>query len=136
MKSFLALLFLTGFIVACSTQQSNNKNVDVEEINPKLLIGQFATDFSGGELLLYITDVVSDSIYGYDIHKELKRDLTGTYHISGDTLFTDLFEPGNHEYDGVFHLHYINKVGENFKGHWSLQSDPSIAESVNFRRKQ
>jgi hypothetical protein len=65
-----------------------------------------------------LTYVNENHAIGYDIHKGLKRNISGTHSVDGDYIVMLLNEPGDNKYDGKFKLK-IDKKTFDVLGDWS-----------------
>lgn len=87
------------------------------------LFGLWVGDFGNNTLELKISEIVDDLddhyIKGVNTVKNNSRDVLGDYTIAkgSKTLEAILEEPGDNEYDGVFHV-YFDLVHNSAKGTW------------------
>lgn len=66
------------------------------------IIGTYKGDFGGSPIYISINYCSGFKIAGYNTHKGLRRNLSGTIKDNGTTYEISLSEPGDHEFDGVF----------------------------------
>lgn len=67
-------------------------------------MGTYKGDFGGSPIYITINYCSGNKIAGYNTHKGLRRNVSGNIVNKGDKLDIQLFEPGDHEFDGVFSL--------------------------------
>ncbi|SFN82984.1 hypothetical protein SAMN05428949_3597 [Chitinophaga sp. YR627] len=66
------------------------------------IMGTYKGDFGGSPIYITINYCSGFKIAGYNTHKGLRRNLSGTITDNGSTYAITLSEPGDHEFDGVF----------------------------------
>lgn len=133
----LSTAFLSLLLVSCTgdgeTEFVENINYVEAEI-PTLddfeydtLHGIYSGDFGGSNIRVILSYLSSKNATGYNIHRGLQRNLTGTVNRSGDSIIISLAEPGDHEYDGVFEL-IFNGIDEHPTGTWRSNSGEIAAK--------
>lgn len=109
------LLFFSSLLLF-SCKQEVKEELIVEEVQPEIstddfhydtLAGIYQGDFAGSQIKILLRYVSSSKVIGYNIHKGLKRNLNGSVRKSNDSIYLELKEPGDHEFDGVFNLVFI-----------------------------
>jgi hypothetical protein len=73
-------------------------------INPEKVKGLYTGDFKGSPISIMLNYVSNQHASGYNVHKGLTRNLTGTVAFVKGKLRLQLSEPGNNLYDGRFDL--------------------------------
>lgn len=137
---FTVLLFIGLFLGACtenkvkekiskdeiaetSSIEFNNKNLDT-------LAGIYSGDFGGSDIRIIITHIGKNHVVGYNVHKGLRRNISGNYINKGDTILMTLSEPGDNQFDGVFNLEiYLS----NFKGKGKWKSNSGKVSNKLFQ---
>jgi hypothetical protein len=105
-----------------SSDLANNAAKSGEDFNYDLfnydtLKGIYYGEFSGSPISVVLNYVNQNHAVGYNIHKGLKRNISGTHtKMDGKIIFT-LNEPGDNKYDGVFTLQ-INPSTFEVLGDW------------------
>lgn len=119
-------LFLLVFLLA-SCHNSNTKETPAVvrgktlvplPVSPDKIRGTYTGDFKGTPVsitLNYVTDVRAS---GYNVHKGLTRNLSGTVEATPAGLHLRLSEPGNNPFDGTFDL-VIDTATWTGKGTWT-----------------
>lgn len=126
---YLLSLIFAGISVSCessNTQISNHEasmnNDSIEKpvitnLNLDTLKGIYLGDFGGSDIRLVINYISNKHAVGYNIHKGLQRNISGSVELKDETVELLLAEPGDNEFDGVFHLS-INKETLVIEGYW------------------
>lgn len=140
----IILFSLTAFlIVSCKEEESPKEVVTINEIPaviPEMdefdydtLKGMYTGDFGGSDIRIILNYVSQSNAIGYNIHKGLQRNLSGTISRSGDSIEIILNEPGENEYDGVFTLSFI---GNDLKptGNWISNSGKISEKSFSLEK--
>lgn len=89
--------------------------------------GTYKGDFGGSPIYITINYCSSNKIAGYNVHKGLRRNLSGTISDKGNKLDIRLAEPGDHEFDGVFSLVMDTSLTK-ASGSWKPANNKSLAE--------
>jgi len=84
-------------------------------------------DFDGSPIFITINYTSSSHIAGYNEHKGLRRNLSGKLQQEEDGWAVQLNEPGDHPYDGRFHL-VFDKHFTTAHGRWTPLNTPSLRE--------
>jgi len=84
-------------------------------------------DFDGSPIFITINYASNNHIAGYNVHKGLRRNLSGKISPEGDGWIMQLNEPGDHPYDGRFHL-VFDKNFTTAHGKWTPLNTPSLRE--------
>lgn len=150
MKTHFALFIgITGLLLSTScssdaevkTTAANQKNttdsVDVEEWFPETnfdtLRGMYTGDFGDGFINVILTYVNDKKAIGYNIHKGLQRNISGSVIQKTDHFELTLNEPGDNPYDGIFVL-IISKKDGSVNATWTA-NNPKIP-SKKFKLKK
>lgn len=126
MKYISSLCLLLLALYGCSDQNksSADKNTDKEMItnNPIVtavnLLGSYVGAFGDNKITLLITKATGDSVAGRSIVGGNDRPFTGTMSVSGDSYTIDAKEPGDNQYDGVFHFTIDAAKPNEVSGSW------------------
>jgi hypothetical protein len=62
----------------------------------------YTGDFGGDPIYITINYCSGSKVAGYNTHKGLRRNISGTITNNGGNYTIVLSEPGDHEFDGVF----------------------------------
>lgn len=97
----------------------NLEEAKLSSTNPSVFVGTYSGMFSGSTIVIYLEAVQDGRAMGYNIHRNLKRTLSGTYELeSGTSLYKfKLLEPGDSEFDGSFEM-LIDTLQFNGSGTW------------------
>ena len=90
-------------------------------------IGLYKGDFGGAPIFITINYTSPNHLAGYNVHKGLRRNLSGTLKQEGDSWVVRLNEPGDHPYDGHFEL-VFDKGFTTAKGHWTPLDKKTLQE--------
>src|SRR5690349_17627130 len=71
---------------------------------PEKIKGIYSGSFKGSPISLVLNFVSHRHASGYNVHKGLTRNLSGTVEFRSGRLHLSLAEPGNNIYDGQFDL--------------------------------
>jgi hypothetical protein len=137
------LLFACSLFIIISC---NNKKEDefITAVKGKTLIelpvsaeritGTYIGDFKGSPVSITLNYVYGGHASGYNIHKGLKRNITGTIELQNNQLHLQLEEPGNNPYDGKFDL-VIDTATWKGKGNWKpLKKGDEVSFSFQKQR--
>lgn len=97
------------------------------------LRGLYTGDFGDGFINVVLTYVNDKKAIGYNIHKGLQRNISGSVIQKEDHFELALNEPGDNEYDGVFNL-LISKKDGSVNATWTA-NNPKIS-SKKFKLKK
>ena len=107
----------TLLITSCKEKEAPKEIITIKNIPAEIpeidnfdydtLKGIYIGDFGGSDIRIILNYVSQNNAIGYNIHKGLQRNLSGTTSRSGDSIEVILNEPGENEYDGVFTLLFI-----------------------------
>ena len=123
MRSLFILLAATFALASC-TDAETKKEVAVKgktlatlPIAPDKVKGTYTGDFNGSPISITLNYVSHNHASGYNVHKGLTRNISGTIEAAADGLHLQLSEPGNNQYDGKFEL-VIDTAKWTGKGTW------------------
>jgi hypothetical protein len=83
----------------------------------KKITGTYTGDFNGSPITITLRYMAGKRISGYDIHKGLRRNISGSIFLEGDQLHLRMQEPGTNPYDGSFDL-LLDTASFKIKGKW------------------
>ena len=89
------------------------------------ITGTYNGHFKQGMMTLVINYISDSVVSGYDVHKELRRNVNGEVQQKGDTLNFILKEPGNHPLDGTFYLS-MDTASRTITGKWVPQDSSKV----------
>ncbi|WP_143097933.1 hypothetical protein [Chitinophaga sp. CF118] len=93
--------------------------------------GTYKGDFGGSPIYITINYISGKHIAGYNVHKGLRRNLSGTIQQAGDGWELLLNEPGDHAFDGKFKLLFDADYAT-AKGQWNPLNTPSSLKEKKF----
>jgi hypothetical protein len=91
------------------------------------ILGTYKGDFGGSAIYLTINYCSGHKIAGYNTHKGLRRNVSGTIAHKGNKWEIQLSEPGDHEFDGIFSLVMDTSLSK-ASGSWKPAGNKSLAE--------
>jgi len=111
-------------IISCNNKQDEQfitavkgKTLIELPVVPERITGTYIGDFKGSPISITLNYVFAGHASGYNIHKGLKRNITGTIAFENNQLHLQLSEPGNNHYDGKFDM-TIDTTTWKGKGNW------------------
>lgn len=125
-------------VKTASTPEKNSvDSVEVEEWYPETnfdtLRGMYTGDFGDGFINVILTYVNDKKAIGYNIHKGLQRNISGSVVQKKESFELTLNEPGDNEYDGIFVL-IVSKKDGSVNATWTA-NNPKIS-SKKFKLKK
>ena len=135
------LLLATGFFLAsCSNHQPEEalpvvkgKTLAVLPVSPEKVSGTYIGEFKGSPIAITLNYVTNSHASGYNVHKGLTRNVSGTVEATEKGLRLQLAEPGNNQYDGRFDL-LIDTTNWSGQGTWTPFKKGDVAK-FNFKKK-
>ncbi|WP_149694021.1 hypothetical protein [Chitinophaga sp. CF418] len=138
MKYIITAFIGACFISACqpststpttttATDSTATKGTAEEAPLEARILGVYKGDFVGSPIYITINYCSGSKIAGYNTHKGLRRNLSGSITNKGDKLDIQLSEPGDHEFDGVFSL-LMDASLTKATGSWKPSNNKSLAE--------
>ena len=133
-----------GFTSCDSGKTDNNEMVTEAEMleetddferfdNWDTLQGSYIADFGDSKIRINVDYINPFKVVGYNIHKGLQRNLSGDVSEDENFVHIKLNEPGDHEYDGVFDLHYDKLTGV-LTGSWEPNSTKLKSKTLNLHK--
>lgn len=104
------------------------------ETNFDTLRGLYTGDFGDGFINVVLTYVNDKKAIGYNVHKGLQRNISGSMVQKAESFELTLNEPGDNPYDGIFVL-TISKKDGSVKATWTA-NDPKIKSKQFTLKKQ
>jgi len=126
----LSFSFMSSF---CTLEEAILKPTD-----PSVFIGTYTGMFSGSAIVIYLETVQDGKAIGYNIHRNLKRPLSGTYEaVSGASYYKFVLnEPGDNEFDGSFEM-MIDTVQFSGNGIWKPKPQSKLSPiSFSFTKEK
>jgi hypothetical protein len=124
MRTALPLLFIASLLASCAenkpeqvTPVVKSKTLVALPIAPEKLKGTYIGDFKGSPIAITLNFVSDKHASGYNVHKGLTRNISGTIEATIHGLRLQLAEPGNNQFDGKFDL-TIDTASWTGKGTW------------------
>ncbi|SDF26600.1 hypothetical protein [Chitinophaga filiformis] len=136
MKYIIAAFISACVISACqpsapstTTTTDSTATTATEERAPleARIMGTYKGDFGGSPIYITINYCSGNKIAGYNTHKGLRRNVSGSITSKGDKLDIQLAEPGDHEFDGVFSLVMDTSLTK-ASGSWKPSNNKSLSE--------
>lgn len=140
MKQLTLLCAFVLFLFSCKQDVKDDElkiATENQEIIPTFdldtLRGMYIGDFAGSDIRIVISFVSHNHAVGYNIHKGLQRNISGTLKEEMHEVILELNEPGDHEFDGVFTLTFA-KEDLSCTGTWKSNSNKIKSKSFNLKR--
>jgi hypothetical protein len=127
------LLLLLPVLFASCTGQKKEEEKGVRKTGPAFpyafdyskFEGVYEGDFSGSSIRIVLKHVSGAHATGYNLHKGLRRNMSGKMSFSGGRFQFSLNEPGDHKYDGVFQF-TVDTVKYEAQGTWKPLNNDSL----------
>ena len=100
----MALLVMLFFSCHLHTPGDAPSGPGVSDSLAARIRGTYNGHFKQGMVSLVINYLSDSVVSGYDVQKELRRNVNGTVQQKGGQLEFTLKEPGNNSLDGIFYL--------------------------------
>ena len=113
----LAILFSCGEKPKEEVVKVKGKALVTLPVKPETVKGIYTGNFNGSPISIVLNYVSNQHASGYNVHKGLTRNLSGTIRFANGKLQLQLAEPGNNPYDGLFSLEIDTATGKG-KGAW------------------
>ena len=111
MRTAIFLFAILCIVASCSNNKTEEKPAVIKgktlstlPVPPERIKGTYIGDFKGSPIAITLNYVSNNHASGYNVHKGLTRNVSGTVEASKDGLHLVLEEPGNNQYDGKFDL--------------------------------
>ncbi|QHS61750.1 hypothetical protein [Chitinophaga agri] len=138
MKYIITAFLGACLLSACGGQEPSTTAATADSTqtaNPPILVipmearimGTYKGDFGGSPIYITINYCSGVKLAGYDTHKGLRRNVSGTISREGDKYAIVLSEPGDHEFDGIFTIK-LDTLLENATGSWKPSNTQSLSE--------
>ncbi|RYZ30358.1 MAG: hypothetical protein EOO10_03105 [Chitinophagaceae bacterium] len=139
MRSAIYLLIAALIFSSCANQKAEDappvvkgKTLVTLPISPDKVKGTYIGDFKGSPIAITLNYVSDNHASGYNVHKGLTRNISGTIEATATGLHLELSEPGNNQYDGKFDF-VIDTTNWTAKGNWAPFKK---GEEANFQLKK
>ncbi len=148
--TFVLFIGITGLLLSTScssdpkvkptaTAEKNSKDsVETEEWFPETnfdtLRGMYTGDFGDGFINVILTYVNDKKAIGYNIHKGLQRNISGSVVQKNDHFELTLNEPGDNPYDGIFVL-TISKKDGSVHANWTANNPKIPAKKFKLKKQ-
>lgn len=124
MRIAILLVAITWLLVSCAENKMEEappvvkgKTLATLPVSPEKIKGTYTGDFKGTPIAITLNYVSHNHASGYNVHKGLTRNISGTIEATANGLHLQLSEPGNNQYDGKFDL-LIDTTNWTGKGIW------------------
>ena len=145
LRKHLLFNVLAFLFFSCSQELVVEDVIEIESVaadipvmdtfNYDTLSGMYIGDFGGSDIRIIINYISKTNAIGYNIHRGLQRNINGKVTRHGDSIIVRLAEPGDHKYDGVFELMFL----ENYNvpiGKWISNSGDIPEKTVKLKKLQ
>jgi hypothetical protein len=131
-KYHIPLIVCTAILSGCASPDKTpalaaDSSAIVTAMMQATAWGTYKGDFDGSPIFITVNYAGNNHIAGYNVHKGLRRNLSGKLSQEGDGWAVQLNEPGDHPYDGRFHL-VFDKTFTTAHGKWTPLNTPSLRE--------
>jgi hypothetical protein len=125
--------FLSIVLFSRCTSSSAPSTKDTTAVIPQLIPvqGIYKGDFDGNPIYIIINYASGTHVAGYNTHKGLRRNLSGSIKPTTEGWELDLNEPGDHPFDGKFKLAFDTGFAS-AKGQWNPLNTPSTLKEKQF----
>jgi len=124
MRTAIFLLAIIFFLASCTNNKTEEtpavvkgKTLTTLPVSPERIKGTYIGDFKGSPIAITLNYVSDNHASGYNVHKGLTRNVSGTIEATANGLHLILEEPGNNQYDGKFDV-MIDTMKWTGKGTW------------------
>ncbi|MCE3296377.1 MAG: hypothetical protein K0R65_2091 [Crocinitomicaceae bacterium] len=144
MKTFVpGLLLLSLLLFSCKSGIDTNKENEasatgeeataMHQIELDTLQGMYIGDFGGSDIRIVLNFVSPNHAVGYNLHKGLQRNLSGSIEETENEVKMELNEPGDHKFDGTFYLTF-SKLDLSCKGYWKSKNKKLGKKNFTLKR--
>ncbi|AEA42064.1 hypothetical protein [Fluviicola taffensis] len=105
------------------------------ETNFDTLRGMYTGDFGDGFINIVLTYVNDKKAIGYNIHKGLQRNISGSVVQKKEAFELTLNEPGDNQYDGIFVL-TISKKDGSVNASWTANNPKISSKKFKLKKQQ
>jgi hypothetical protein len=142
MRTACIILVAACYLASCS----NNNEVEIAPpvvkgktlvtlpIAPEKVKGTYIGEFKGSPIAITLNYVSDNHVSGYNVHKGLTRNISGTIEAAKKGLRLELAEPGNNQYDGKFEL-FIDTTKWSGNGNWTPFKKGDVAK-FSFKKQE
>lgn len=137
MKYILQVCIAAALFCACNSSTSSPPVTDGPVAiadSATQFIGLYSGDFGGSNIYITINHSRNFHMAGYNVHKGLRRNLSGTFEYADSGVVATLNEPGDHPFDGQFVIAFAID-GKTATGTWT-PINKSTAKTKTFTLKQ
>lgn len=114
----------------CSSSGTGTAKDSTAVFHPQTTLfvqGLYKGEFDGSPIYININYSRGKHVAGYNVHKGLRRNLSGSIQQAADGWELQLSEPGDHAFDGTFKLLFDANFAT-AKGQWTPLNTPSLKE--------
>ena len=125
----VTILLFTGCKEATtvSNSQKSDSTTHIATYNYPRLQGTYRGDFDGSDISLVLRYVTGRHAAGYNIHKGLRRNMSGSMKPTSNGFSFTLSEPGDNPYDGVFNF-TLDTSTLQITGNWKPADTRNLTE--------
>ena len=125
MRTVSLLLAASCLMASCANNKNKEEATPIVKgkslaslpVSPEKIKGTYIGDFKGSPIAITLNYVSDNHASGYNVHKGLTRNISGTIEATDKGLHLLLSEPGNNQYDGKFDL-LIDTMNWTGRGTW------------------
>jgi hypothetical protein len=128
-KYFIGACLSIALFSECSSTETKTTKDSTSLVTPQTtaIQGLYKGDFDGSPIYININYSSGKHIAGYNVHKGLRRNLSGTVQQSEKGWELLLNEPGDHPFDGKFKLLFDANFATAYCS-WTPSNTPSLKE--------
>lgn len=137
MKFLSFLIAVMVLLTSCSESKKEETKDKKSNNEPDLIFqydkleGVYEGDFGGkGDIRIVLRHVTGTHAVGYDLHKGLRRNISGKMNPDGSSFTFRLMEPGDNPYDGEFNFK-IDTTTFKLTGNWKPGNNAQL-KAKNF----
>ncbi|WP_147313893.1 hypothetical protein [Deminuibacter soli] len=106
MKIIVVATLLTGLMLTACTGKNTNQEPASHTASDSAVVSLYKGDFDGSPIYITINYHNGNKVAGYNVHKGLKRNITGELLPTANGFTATLDEPGDNPYDGHFIINF------------------------------
>ena len=126
------VFFLAVIFISCTGEKEETKKNPTPfpyVFDYSKLEGIYDGNFGGSNITIVLKHVSGKHATGYNLHKGLRRNISGKMSFSDSGFQFSLNEPGNHKYDGIFQF-VIDTVNYTLSGTWNPLNNDSLHQKT------
>ncbi len=130
MIRFSGILLLAVIVVFASCKNGNEtgSTTTVAPYDYSQLEGNYRGDFGGGgDIVVSLRHVTERNAVGFDLHKGLRRNISGDIFPAANGFKFVMHEPGDNQYDGIFEF-TLDTSSNQITGLWKPSNTASLGK--------